>query len=148
MPDVLLSLAMSEGLRVTLQVLGSLALVAVVLWFMWKLPASGERFYGWGPTLALASAWAGLAGVVASLLLWVMPMPDLWIAAILLVLDPAAVCAGVLVLWIYRRHEGVEDTVFLQLVQARVGITLALAAVTIGYWFVMTHKAPFTPVGA
>ncbi len=139
--------AMTDGPRVTLQVLASLGLVAAVLFFMWKLPASGERFYGWGPPLALMSAWAGLIGVVFSLLLWIMPMPDLWVTAILLVLDPAAICAGTLVLWIYRHHDGIEETIYMQRTQARIGITLAMVAVTIGYVFVMTHKDPFTPVG-
>jgi len=143
----ILFLALSEGSRVTLQVVASLGLVAAVLFFMWKLPASGERFFGWGPPLALMSAWGGLIGIVFSLCLWFMPMPDLWITGILLVLDPAAICAGTLVLWIYRRHDGMEETIFMQLTQARIGIGLALIAVTIGYVFVMTHKDPFTPVG-
>lgn len=140
-------LALSDGPRVTLQVIASIGLVIAVLVFMWKLPASGERFFGWAPPLALMSAWAGLIGVLFSVLLWIMPMPDLWITGILLVLDPAAICAGTLVLWVYRRHEGLEETVLMQMTQARIGITLALVAVTIGYLFVMTHKEPFTPVG-
>ncbi len=142
-----LILAISDGPRVTLQVIASIGLVIAVLVFMWKLPASGERFFAWAPPLALMSAWAGLIGIFFSVLLWVMPMPDLWITGILLVLDPAAICAGTLVLWIYRHHEGLEETVLMQLTQARIGITLALIAVAIGYLFVMTHKEPFTPVG-
>jgi len=144
MESTLIQLALADGPRVALQVAGSAALVAAVLFFMWKLPASGERFYGWAPPLALMSAWAGLAGLAFSVLLWIMPMPDVWITGLLLVLDPAAMCAGLLVLWIYRKHEGVEETILMQLTQARIGIFLALLAVMIGYLFVMTHKEPFT----
>jgi hypothetical protein len=145
MDATLLQLAqLADGPRVALQVVASAALVAGVLFFMWKLPASGERFYGWAPPLALMSAWAGLGGLAFSVLLWFTSVPDIWITGLLLVLDPAAVCAGILVLWIYRRHEGSEETVHMQLTQARVGIFLALLAVTIGYVFVMTKKQVFT----
>lgn len=139
--------AMSEGLRLTLQVAASAALVVAVLWAMWRLPVSGERFFGWGPPLALFSAWCGLAGIVLSALMWALPNPDVWVVWAMLVLDPAALCAGILVLWIYRRDHAVEETVRMQIVQAKVGVVLGLAAVAVGYTFVMTHKAPFTPVG-
>ena len=43
--------------------------------------------------------------------------------------------------------EVTRQTIYLQQMQARVGITLGLIAVTIGYIYVITHKAPFTPVG-
>lgn len=142
------TLALSEGLRVAIQVVASLALVAAVLLFMWKLPVSGERFFGWAPPLALLSAWCGLAAVILSILLWRLPSPDWWISTTLLILDPASLCFGVLVLWIYRKHDGDEETVHMQLIQARTGILLGLIAVALGYWFVMTHKAPFTPVGS
>lgn len=138
---------MADGPRLTIQVAASLVLVAAVLWFMWKLPASGERFFTWAPPLALMSAWAGLIAVVFSIVLWWLPGPDVWLTGILLVLDPAALCGGILVLWIYRKHDGAQPTVSAQLVQARAGIILALVAVTLGYIFVMTHKTPFSPVG-
>jgi hypothetical protein len=140
-------LALDDVPRLTIQVIASLGLVAAVLWFMWKLPASGERFFAWAPPLALMSAWAGLVAVVISIVLWWLPGPDVWITGILLVLDPAALCGGILVLWIYRRYEGTEPTVTAQRTQARAGIILSLIAVTIGYIFVMTHKTPFSPVG-
>ncbi len=143
----MLTLALDDGTRVAIQVAASVALVVAVLVFMWKLPATGERFFGWAPPLALASAWAGLFAVFASIMLWWLPGTDWWITAIMLVLDPAAICAGVLVLWIYRRHQGGEETVHMQMTQARIGIALAMLAVAIGYVFVMNHKTPFTPVG-
>ena len=90
--------ALDDPSRVALQVAASAALVVAVLFFMWKLPASGERFFSWAPPLALISAWAGLAAVVFSILLWWLPAKDVWVTGILLVLDPAALCAGVLVL--------------------------------------------------
>ena len=64
-----------------------------------------------------------------------------------LVIDPFGIAAGVLTIWIYRGHGSDEQTIYLQQMQARVGITLGLIAVTIGYIYVITHKAPFTPVG-
>lgn len=128
-------------------VLASCGLVAVVLWFMFRLPASGTGLYPWAPPLALASVWFGVAAAVLAAVLWLVAHADYWVALALLVVDPAALTAGVMVLWIYRRDAGVEETVVLQRLQARVGIVLAMVAVAMGYVFVMTHKMPFTPVG-
>ena len=128
-------------------VLASFSLVAAVLWFMFRMPASGAGLYPWAPSLALVSAWFGLGAVALAAALWSLDHADYWVALALLLVDPAALTAGVLVLWIYR-HEGAEvETVVLQKQQARVGIALALIAVAAGYAFVMTHKTPFTPVG-
>ena len=131
----------------TIKIFASAALVMAVLWFMWRLPHRGDALDGWAPPLALLSAWLGLAGVVMSALLWVLPYPDRWITLLFLLLDPAAIAAGVLVLWIYRGRAGTAPTIDAQCLQARVGVALGIAAVAIGYIYVISHKAPGTPVG-
>ena len=50
----------------TLQVLGSAALVIAVLWFMWRLPRRGESLFGWAPPMALFSPWLGLFAVAVT----------------------------------------------------------------------------------
>ena len=125
----------------------SALLVVLVLAAMWRIPRRDESYFNWAPPLALISAWVGLIALVVSVLLWILPVADPIIALLLLVLDPAAVCAGVLVLWIYRRHESTQDTVLQQKLQAKVGIALAVAAVAAGYTFIFWHKPPGTTVG-
>ncbi len=130
-----------------IQVGASGALVAGVLWWMWRLPRRGEAMLAVAPVMALGSVWLGLAGVGLSLGLWWVTLPDWLVAVVLLVFDPASIAAGVLVLWAYRGDRSGETTVWLQRQQAWVGIGLGLAAVAVGYWYVMTHKPLFTPVG-
>jgi len=130
-----------------LLVLASFLLVAVVLWFMFRMPASGAALFPWAPPLALSSVWLGLAATALAVGLWVLDHADYLVAIALLLIDPAALATGILVLWIYRHEDTPKETVVLQKQQACVGITLALLAVAVGYAFVMIHKAPFTPVG-
>ncbi len=125
----------------------SALLVVMVFAAMWRIPRRDESFFNWAPTLALISAWLGLIASVVSLLLWILPVADPIIALLLLVLDPAAVCTGTLVLWIYRRHESTEHTIYQQKLQAMFGIALGIAAVAAGYTFIFWHKAPGTTVG-
>lgn len=134
-------------MRLTLQILVSVLLVAAVLWFMWRLPRRSTALFGWGPPLALLSAWGGLLSLAVTGLLWVLPFPDLWLVATFLGLYPGAIAAGTLVLWIYRGHVDEQATITAQLIQAKVGIGLGLLSVVLGYVYVMTHKTPFTPVG-
>lgn len=137
------------------QLLASAILVAAVLFFMWRLPPAGEGLLPWAPPLALLSAWSGLIALVVSLALWILPYPDRWLTALFLALDPAAVGSGTLVLWLYRGHRhtgeqdgaGPADPAAAHRMQAKVGLSLGLAAIVAGYIFVMTHKTPFTPVG-
>lgn len=133
-------------MRLTLQVLASALIVAGVLVFMWRLPRRGEWLYPWAPPLALGSAWLGLLALVLTALLWVLPAPDAWLVVLFLALDPAAIAAAVLVHWIYRGAAG-SETIELQRLQAKVGLTLGVLAVALGYAYVMTHKTLFTPVG-
>ncbi len=132
---------------VTLQVAASFLLVGAVLYYMFRLPRRGEALYGWAPPLALLSVWSGLIAAVLSPLLWVVRHPDIWIVAFLLLLEPAALAAGTLVLWIYRGLDTAEQTILVQRLQAKTGIGLGLIAVAVGYAYVLSHKTPFTPVG-
>lgn len=132
----------------TLQVLISALIVAAVLWWMWRMPRKDESLYGWGPPMALGSAWAGLAAIAATLLLWLVPFADQLLVLVFLVLDPASIAMGTLVMWIYRGVLAPAEAISMQRIQAKVGIALGLAAVTLGYIYVITHKTPFTPVGS
>ena len=143
---------MSDRLLVTIEVIVSGLIVAGVLWYMWRLPPGGESVRGAAPFLALGSVWLGLTALIASLALWWVAVPDNWLTVIFLVLDPAAIGTGVLVLWANRPQLGVQPVQTLaaisqQRLQAWVGIAMGLIAVAVGYAFVMTHKTVFTPVG-
>ncbi len=122
-------------------------LVATVVWWMWRLPATENAYYGWAPPLALGSAWLGLIALAAGAAMWVLPYPDILITVCFLAIDPAAICMGTLVLWIYRRDESALETVQQQRLQARIGVVLGLLAVVVGYSFVFAHKAPGSAVG-
>jgi predicted membrane protein len=113
---------------------------------MFRMPGSSDNLLGWGAPLALVSVWAGLAAVVLSVQLWFIQYRDIWVTVAFLILDPGTLAAGVLVLWIHRRREA-DEAVRMQRLQAMVGIALGLAAVAVGYLFVLGHKSPFTPVG-
>ena len=130
-----------------LKVALSFLLVAIVIWWMWRLPRRGESYFNWAPALALLSVWMGLIALVVSLGLWVVAWPDPVIAAVFLALDPVALTTGTLVLWIYRHYETTEPTVSNQKLQARVGLTMGFLAVAAGYLFVMTYKEPGSIVG-
>lgn len=134
-------------IQLAVQLILSALIVLGVIVYMWRMPQAGERFFGWAPWLALGSAWGGVLAVAVSALLWVLPWPDRWVSVSFLVLDPLAIGAGVLVLWIYRGHAGKLPTITAQILQSRVGITLGLTAVVIGYIYVMTHKQIGSPVG-
>ena len=134
-------------MRLWIQVTASYALVAVVLWFMWRLPRRGESWFGIAPVMALSSAWLGLVAVATSVLLWWVAMPDWLLAMVLLLLDPGALALGVLVLWVYRGEETARPAIEQQRLQAKTGVALGLFAVVVGYVFVITHKPLFTPVG-
>ena len=130
-----------------LQVGLSFFVCGVVIFLMWRIPRRGDALFDWAPPLALISGWAGLIALWASATLWVLSAPDPWIASVLLFLDPGAIGAGVLVLWIYRRYDSVEHTVGYQILQAKVGIALGLVAVAMGYLFIFTHTPPGSVVG-
>ncbi len=132
----------------TVEVGLSVLVVAVVLWWMWRLPQGGQRWFGWAPPLALASAWLGLLAVGVSGFTWIAASPDRWLPVTLLFLAPGSLAAGILVMWIYRDTESPQVTVEQQKLQARVGIGLAVLAIVVGYAFVLTHKRPFTSIGA
>lgn len=132
---------------VWLQVTASFLLAGAVIYFMFRLPRRGEAMYGWAPSLALLSVWSGVAAFALSPLLWFVHYPDFWIAVFLLFVEPVALAAGTLVLWIYRGLITSEPTILMQRLQARIGIGFGLMAVAVGYVYVLSHKTPFTPVG-
>ena len=123
-----------------LQVNLSFLLVVLVLWFMWRIPIREGAFFEWAPGLSLLSVWLGLCALGCSAAVWVVPRPDALIAALFMGVDPAAIGAGTLVLWIYRRCETGATTVGQQLLQAKVGITLGLLAVAGTYLYVFLHQ--------
>lgn len=129
---------------VWLQVLFSLLLVAAVFWSMWRLPPEkGQAFIGWAPWLALMSPWSGLAALICATATWFTAAPDRWLALLFLLLTPAAVASGSLVYWIHRGQLAPPDSpITRQRVQAGVGITLGLLAVTLGYALVFIRRAP------
>jgi len=128
-----------------LQLLASALLVAAVLWYMFRLPPAGDTLVGLAPFMALASVWLGVFAALAAGLLWLVRHADSWVALSFLLLDPAALGAGILVLWIHRGRRA--DPAQMQRIQAMVGIGLGIASVIVGYVYVLSHKAPFTPVG-
>ena len=134
-------------MRVAAEVTVSILVVAGVLWWMWRLPRRGETGYTWAPLLALGSAWSGLIAAGSGAALWVVTHPDSWLPLVLLILAPGAIAAGIWVFWIYRGTAQPLATVDLQRAQAAVGIFLGLLAAVAGYWYVLSHKTPFTPVG-
>ncbi len=138
-------------MRLFAQILASGLIVAGVLWWMWRLPRRSDAWLTIAPWLALGSAWLSLASVVSSAGLWWASAPDWLVTVVFLLLDPGAIGAGVLVLWVHRDWKtwagDDAQTVARQRQQAWVGIALGLTAVAIGYVYVMTHKRIFTPVG-
>lgn len=133
-------------MELAVKLISSALIVLGVLVFMWRLPKAGASVLAASPLLALLAPWAGLLSVAGSILIWFVSYPDPWLVALFLVVDPAAIALGVLVLWI-QRGQPFEEAVSLQRMQANVAIALGLVAVALGYAFVMTHKTPFTPVG-
>ena len=123
-----------------LQVTLSLLLVVVVLWFMWRIPRRSDASFDLSPVLAMMSTWTGLTALVCSVAIWFVRRPDPLIAMSFMFLDPGAIGTGTLVLWIYRRYETSEQTVELQVLQAKVGLTLGMLSVILGYLFVFLHK--------
>ena len=127
---------------VWLQVIFSVLLIVVVLWFVWKLPRRGEALAGWAPWLALASAWIGLAAAACSALTWFVPNSDPFLAILFMALVPGALTSGLLALWIQRGQPNIDAPIAAQRTQALVGITLALLAIALGYAFVFAHRSP------
>jgi len=78
---------------------------------------------------------------------WVVGYPDRWLVALFLVVDPAAAASAILSMWVSRGQARDDEASTMRRLQAKVGLGLVAAAVVVGYVYVMTHKAPFTPVG-
>ena len=118
--------------QLTIQLIVSALIVLAVLWFMWRLPRSGDKYFSWAPPLAFISAWMGLLGLVLSVVVRWLRYPDTWVALLFLMIDPIAIGTGTLVLWVYRGHDSAVQTIAMQHIQARVGIALGILAVAAG----------------
>lgn len=132
---------------VAFQVGASVALVVIVLVFMWRMPRRGEAYYPWAPPMALGSVWIGLLGVLSAAAMFFVPSPDAMVIAVCQFLAPISVGLAVLVFWVYRGADDAE-TILLQRLQAKVGLALGVLAVAVGYAYVLSHKAPLTPIGS
>ena len=128
-------------MRVAIEVVVSVLVVAGVLWWMWRLPRRAEAGYAWAPLLALGSAWSGLIATVSAAALWVVTSPDHWLPVVLLLMAPGAISMGIWVLWIYRGTRRALTTIDLQKAQAMVGIFLGLLATAAGYLYVLSHQS-------
>lgn len=133
---------MSDEIRLTIQVIVSLAIIFGVLWWMWRLPGEPGAASHWSSVLSFCSAWLGLAAVGVGVWLWWTVRPERWAVAAVLVWA-AALATGLLALWTWRRTpaERLPEEVLLQRLQARVGVGLGLLAVALWYAFMITHLA-------
>ena len=139
---------MSIEVQLTLKVLASIAFIFFVLWCMWRVKGDPVTDSAAAPILALASSWAGLASVATAGWLWISKQPDIWVV-IDVIFWAAAISTGGLAMWVYRftPAEQMTEPIQMQRMQARVGIGLGLAAVTLWYVFVLSHKSILTPTG-
>ncbi len=114
--------------------------IIAVLFYMWQMKGDCKKHYPWAPALGITSVWSGLCALLGTVMLWFFPVFfNDWLITSLLFLTPFSATAGVLVLWLYRHEprEGLEETIFFQLSQAKVGIFFSLIAIVLGYWFVL-----------
>ncbi len=139
---------MSESVRLTIQVIVSLAIIYAGFWWMWRIPGKPVMDSAAAPLLAFASVWTGLASVVMGATLWWVEKPDLWVPIHVLIWAFSMSLAG-LALWTYRHTppEQRNESIQLQCLQARIGLIFSLLAVVLWYAFILTHKAPLTPIG-
>lgn len=139
---------MDDGLRLTIQVLGSLVVIFGVLWVMWRRPGPEVPDSPAAAVLAFASVWTSLAAIGVCIWLWWTGKPDAWVVVSAL-LWSAGLALGGYALWTYRHKpaDQMPEELLTQRLQARVGIVLGLIAVMLWYIFVLTHKAILTPIG-
>ena len=140
------STSMPDNIRLTLQVLGSLAIIFGALWWMWRLPGEAVTASAAATVLAFGSAWLGVVSVGFAAGLGLLHDAE-WPVAVSVALWAAALATGGLTLWVYRRTpaEQMSEAVLMQRLQARVGIILGLLAVGLWYAFVITHAANLPP---
>jgi len=141
---------MNEEVRLTIQVLISAGIIYGVIWWMWRIKGEPIVDSAAAPVLAFASVWAGLASVVVGGYLWFASAAacDWWVPIHVGVWS-LAICFSGLSMWIYRQTpaEQMSEPIQLQRAQARIGLILGLVGVVLWYVFVLTHKAPLTPIG-
>ncbi len=136
---------MSDELRLTLQVVGSLAIIFGVLWWMWRIPGEAVNGSLAAAVLAFCSVWIGVAAIGVVAWLWWSAHPGPWAVASVLVWA-AAISSGLLALWTYRHTPAgaMSEEVLLQRLQARVGVGLGLVAVTMWYIFLIVRFSTLT----
>lgn len=137
---------MADDLRLTMQVLVSMAIIVGVVWWVWRLPGEAITESASAPYLSLGSVWAGLAAVLHNFLLVKNPFSPVTIT-IGVVLYAIAISAGYLALWTYRYTSPATMTepIHMQRMQARIGLGLGILAVTM--WYVILLNAAPVPVG-
>ncbi len=135
--------AISDTLRLSIQVTVSIAFIIGVSWYLWRLPGEAVTESAAAPLLAFASAWLGLIAVGAGAAQWWVSDPDRWVVLVVL-LYAAAISTGGFALWTYRHTPASQMTepIQMQRFQARAGIVLGFLAVVLWYVFILTHLPP------
>lgn len=133
---------MAPEIRLTIQVLGSLAIIFGVLWWMWRIPGSAVLDSTAGVLCSFVSVWIGLASVIGGLFLWITDRPEIWVP-LHVALWAAAISTGGLGLWVYRHTppEQMTEPIQWQRMQARIGLGEGLLAVILWYAFMIRNLA-------
>ncbi len=129
-------------MSITTQLALYIFLIVAVIYYMWKLQGDTKKYYGWAPPLAISAVWTGLIAMAGSIAIWFSPINfNSWLITSLLFLDPFTITTAILVLWIYRNtpRENLEQTIYMQLTQAKMAIFLGSIAIALGYAFVLMH---------
>lgn len=136
---------MSDEIRLSLQVIGSLVIIFGVLWWMWRIPGEAESGSLAAAVLAFCSVWIGLVAIGVAGWLWWSANPGPWAVASVLVWAAGLSC-GLLALWTYRHTpaSAMSEEVLLQRLQARVGVALGLVAVAMWYVFMIVRLSTLT----
>ncbi len=136
---------MSDEIRLSLQVIGSLVIIFGVLWWMWRVPGEAVSGSLAAAVLAFCSVWIGLAAIGLAGWLWWSANPGPWAVASVLVWAAGLSC-GLLALWTYRHTPAstMSEQVLLQRLQARVGVALGLVAVAMWYVFMIARLSTLT----
>lgn len=138
----------NEAVRLTIQVILSIAFIFGVLWIMFRVKGEPVTDSSAAPLLAFTSIWLGVAAIALGIILWWAANPDPWVVVTVLAYA-GAISIGGLALWIYRHTppEMTTEPIRMQKLQARIGIAMGLTAVALWYVFIFTHKPILTPTG-
>lgn len=139
---------MNEAVRLTIQVIISLAIIYAGIWGMFRIPGKPVLDSAAAPILAFSSVWVGMVSIITAIYLWITAIPDIWVVVVVIAYSAAISIAG-FCMWIYRHTPPSQFTepIHLQRLQARVGIMLGMISVVLWYIFILTHKQILTPTG-